>query len=535
MRKVIGIGLFVCGVVLLARLAQSDFEFPLDADFRRWGMTEFRNFFTSLTPLSKPLAYAYFDGQLIVNGLAGVLLEGLASIIPPLRSWFPTDDAYSVGAALLVSILSFAGACVIFYAALLRAGVAVVVAAVAAIALLLSPQMLSQPLLRQDYLITLPMMTVFYCSVIIAREEEQTRHALLLGIALGLLATIKINGAMFGLFAALAVAVRWRSALAMPMVRFVGISVVAFVAIYLVLMARFIYYFTASEWLALYPTGVGVLRGWSELLPWDFSFYYNIDLLRGHGREFIWLYVICTVATALVAFLERDRMAAFFVLSLIAFSLLSAFSMKYDRGGYHLLPLFMTVIAYTANRLWRVESRPALHAAGLILFVAIALTMGSSIVKSWDHYQSRVDLMHEWSASLGDLWRPANRWLKANVKPGEKICIEIHSDWTLPLSGLESQVTYGPFAYPYPDGAALARQEPPTDAALSAQCDFFAINNRHRQFFSQRRTQVNKENADLWATFFGALPTRFSAKRFETTQSRGLINWIVVYRIKGGH
>jgi len=266
-RKLIGAVLFLAGVVVLARLAQGDFEFPLDADFRSWSMTEFRRFFTSFAPLPRPLAYAYFDGQLIVTGLAGVLLEGLVSIVPALKSWFPTDDAYSVGAATVASILSYAGACVVFYAALLRAGVAAVIAAVAAFALLLSPQVLDMALLRQDYLITLPMMVVFYCSVVIAREEERTRHAVVLGLALGFLATIKINGPMFGLFAALAVAVRWRSALAASMVRFVGISVAVFVAVYLVLMARFIYYFTLSEWLALYPTGLGILRAWSEILP----------------------------------------------------------------------------------------------------------------------------------------------------------------------------------------------------------------------------------------------------------------------------
>src|SRR6185295_16821735 len=123
-RRVVGIALFVVGLLLLARLAQSDFEFPLDSDFRAAEITDWRRFFSALAPLSKPMAYAYFDGQLIVTGLVATLLKALAS-------------------ALIVNVTSYAAACVLLYASLLRAGVTVVIAATAAVAMLLSPQVLN--------------------------------------------------------------------------------------------------------------------------------------------------------------------------------------------------------------------------------------------------------------------------------------------------------------------------------------------------------------------------------------------------------
>ena len=530
MKKSIGIALFVVGVVVLAQLGQSDFEFPLDADFRSYGMMEWRRFFTSLAPLSRPYAYAYFDGQLIVNGFVGAILQGLLWVFPAKEASFPNYDAYSVAAALIVSIGSYAGACVLFYAALLRAGANVLIAAVAAIALLLSPQVLDMPLLRQDFLITLPMMVVFYCSVVIAREEQRLRHAILLGLALGFLATIKLTGPMFVGLPVFALVARWRSALTgwRQIMWFTVIALAVFAAIYVVLMARFVYYFTLAEWLALYPTGVGVLRSWKEIIPWEFSLYYNDDLVRGHGPEFIALYAVCTVACVFIALRDRDSVAAFLVLALLAYSLYSAGTMKYNRGGYHLVPLFIAVVAYTAMWLWHARRVRVLRYAAL---AAVALVMMSSLSKSVAHYGHRVETIREMSASLGDLWRPAQQWLKANVKTNDRICIETHSEWTLPLTAF-LPVVYGPFDYPYPDGEKLSKQEPPDDATLRQACDFLVIESYHQSGFALRRRMVDPANAERWAAYFRELPKRVQPVRFETSRKAWLIKWIEIYRVK---
>ena len=515
MRKVTGSILFIVGVVLLSRLAQTDLEFPLDADFRSIGMTEWRHFFTSLAPLHKPAPYIYFDGQLIANGFVGALLQWLAP-----KAWFPNDDAYNVAAAQIVSVLSYAGACVVFYAALLRAGVNVPIAAIVALACLLSPQVIDMALLRQDFLITLPMMVVFYCSVVIARDEEHTSHAVALGAALAVLATIKLTGPMFGLLPALAFVSRWR----LPG-SFIGTALLVFVPVYLMLMGRFVYYYTLDDWLALYPTGVRVLTSWHELITWRFSLYYNDDLVRGHGREFIALYCFCTVALAIIAIRDRDSIAAFLVLSLVAYSLYSATTMKYPRGGYHLLPLFFAVIAYAAMSLWRGRRFAMLRYGSLAV---IALVMGSSVSKAVPYYQAQVSHSENNSAALGDLWRPAQRWLSANVKPLDRICIEVHSEWALPVAGFKT--TSGPFNYPYTDGAALARYGPPSDTG--AACDFVVLEDFHRSRFAARMRQVDPANSERWEAYFRDLSNRFPPVRFETARRAWPITWIELYRIR---
>jgi hypothetical protein len=107
---------------------------------------------------------------------------------------FPNDLSYALGAALLTNILAYAGACTIFFAATYRLIGRVWLAAPLAIGLFLAPQMLDINVGRVDFLITLPLMIVFYCSCLLALGKERGRHALVLGAALALIATFKING-----------------------------------------------------------------------------------------------------------------------------------------------------------------------------------------------------------------------------------------------------------------------------------------------------------------------------------------------------
>ena len=311
------------------------------------------------------------------------------------------------------------------------------------------------------------MMATFYCSVVVVRSQERLRHAIALGVALGVLATVKFNGLMFVLLPVFAVLLRGRAALSWAMVRFIAAAVAVFTAVYLLMMARYVYFYTFVDWLALYPTGMNVLTSWKELLPWDFSLYYNVDLVRRHGTEFIALYAACTLILAVMA--VRDRMAAFLVLSLLAYSTYSAFTMKYGRGSYHLIPLFLAVIAYTAALLWQMQRFAALRYAGL---AAIAVVMASSLWRSVQHYQVRAETMR------------------------------------------------------------LSRHEPPDDEALRRECDWLAIESAHQRGMQRRRQRVDPANAERWAAYFRDLPYRFERVQFQTARKQWLVQWIEVYRIR---
>ena len=346
--KFVGIILFFVFMLLSSLISQRDLEYVLDLDFRTAGFLEWRKFFLTLDPsvLSYPQPHPYLDGQLIVAGAVAALLQVTTEIFPSTLTIFPKDESYSLGAVIVVSILSYAGACTIFYAAMVRATRSIAWSALLATALFLSPQMLAIGLVRIDHLITFPLAAVFYCSVVLAIREEGYRHAIVLGSALGFLATLKLNGPIFVLLPVCAVIARlsYNRTELIRLLGFSSLSLGVFLVAYAIFMARYLYFYTLEQLLNLYPAAGARVTAWSSIIPWDWSTYYNVQLLKGHGWEFIVLYLLSAAVLLWAVVVRGNRLALFLLLALFSLSAYSSFTMKYDRGGYHLLPLFFAVI-----------------------------------------------------------------------------------------------------------------------------------------------------------------------------------------------
>ena len=502
-------GVLFCAFFFFAfRLRQRDLEFLIESDFN-WPVIEaWRTFLTTLDPdrLPVPYPHVYLDGQFIIYALADQGLRWLASHAPSLRAHFPNNLSYPLEAAILTNIFAYAGACAIFFAATYRLIGRMAVAALLAIGLFLAPQMLGIPIVRVDYLISLPLMIVFYCSCLLALGQERRRHALALGAALALIATIKINGLFFGvfpIFAAIASIRLDRNAIT-GLVNFVKLSLAMFTIVFVPLMGRYIYYLSLPEIIHHYSASVAILQDWTPLLSGP-TFYYNFNLMLGAGWPFVYLYLICALLTMFLAVWRRRGAPIFLSLCFAGLSIAGVFAPKYARGGYHLLPVSFAMIALAVDALVEWPERRHVKIA---FAMAAGAAVAATLIPSFAGYQVVVAQRESEPIGLEHLKRVPRDWLQSHVAAGTTVCIQTNSGWTLPpLDGFN--VIDGPLALPYLNSAALARALPPDLGSLAKQCPLIVTSDWHRAFYRSLLVRGSQETAEKWDSFFGSLDDRY--------------------------
>jgi hypothetical protein len=500
--------LFFAFLILAFRLRQRDLEFMIEPDFN-WQLVEaWRSFLVTLDPgrLPVPQPYVYLDGQFIIYALVDVGLRRLAGLAPSLYLHFRSDLSYALGAAFLTNILAYAGACTIFFAATYRLIGRAWLVAPLAIGLFLAPQMLDINIGRVDFLITLPLMIAFYCSCLLALGKVRRRHALALGVALGFIATIKINGLLIGVFPAFAAVTRFRvdrNAIARLAV-FITVSLAAFVTVYILLMGRYFYYLSLSEIVQNYEASGAILMEWAPTMVGP-MFYYNVDLMLGAGWLFVVFYLTCALVVLIIAVRRRREALVFLSLCFIGLSVAGVFAPKYPRGGYHLLLVCFVMIALAADALvvW-----PGRRGVKIALTMAGGVAMAATLVMSYTHYQAVVAQRENEPVYLHLLKRAPRDWLKSHVPAGTRVCIQTGSEWVLPpLEGFT--VIYGPLALPYLESTALARTLPPDLGSLATQCPVIVTSDYHRSLYHNIIAGVSKENAARWDSFFESLNNRY--------------------------
>jgi hypothetical protein len=500
--------LFFAFFILAFLLRQRDLEFMIEPDFN-WQLVEaWRSFLVTLDPgrLPVPYPHVYLDGQFIVYALADVGLRRLAGLAPSLRVHFPNDLSYALGAALLTNILAYAGACTIFFAATYRLIGRVWLAVPLAIGLFLAPQMLDINIGRVDFLITLPLMIVFYCSCLLALGKERCRHALALGAALAFIATIKINGLFIGVFPAFAAMTIFRvgrNAIARLAV-FITVSLAAFVIVYILLMGRYFYYLSLPDIIQNYRASGGILMEWTPGLIGP-AFYYNLDLMLEAGWPFIVLYLICALITIFIAIRRRRPAFIFLSICFVGLSIAGVFTPKYPRGGYHLLPVSFAMIALSVDAL---VAWPGGRRVKFALAMAGGVAIAATLIISYTKYQVVVEQRKSEPIGLQHLRRAPRDWLQSHVAAGTTVCIQTKSEWTLPpLDGFT--VINGPLALPYLDSAALARTMPPDLGSLAKQCPLVVTSDWHRALHRGFMVGASQETADKWDSFFRGLNDRY--------------------------
>ncbi len=493
--------------MLAFRLRQLDLEFLIEPDFF-WQMIQiFADFFSTLDPKILPIPFplVYLDAHHIVYGLVYAVLRWITSYFAIARGHFPNDMSYALGAALLTNITAYAAACTVFYAAIYRLIGHVVIAAAMAVGLFLAPQMLDINMARIDYLVTLPLMVVFYSSCVLAIGQEQRRHAIVLGFAMAFAATLKINGFLFGIIPALGAlaAFQFNAGTIKRLARFTAISVGVFLVTYFVLMGRYLYRMPPLDIIQNYRAAIAQFDQWAPQMVGPTT-YYNIELMMGSGLPFVALYLTCAAATIILAVWTRCRTTIFLALLFIVFSGAGMLSLKYDRGGYHLLPIFFAVIGFVAAKILNSRGHYIKEAAVAMMGLAFV----ASLWTSFEKYQSIVAQRELETAGLQAVKRDPRNWLLAHIPAGSTICIQPASDWTLPpLDGFN--VINGPLTLSYLDLEVLARTPPPNFNDLQNSCSVIVTSDAHRDLYDSLMRKNSTEMADRWREFFEALNRRY--------------------------
>lgn len=515
-RKTVGGALFLIFIFLTSNLRQRDLEFVIEPDFNFQLIESWRRFFFtfSAADLYKPIPYVYLDGQFIVYALVASIMRWLTAHLTILGTVFPNDVSYVVGAVLITNIIAYASACTIFYAALCRMTGCAAISALMALGLFLTPQMIDINMMRVDFFVTLPLIAIFYCSVVLAVGMERTWHAVALGLAMAFAATLKINGPIFGLFPALAAltAFSFERATIRRLALFSLIGFAAFLPAYIALMGRYFYFLTATEFVQIYTGAINELRKWAPYMvgsPW----YYNVDLMLDSGVPFIAVYLLCAVVVLFMSVTQKYGSAIFLVLSFVTFSALGIASQKYSRGGYHLLPIFFAMIGLAAATLLKSPTNRVLKAAGAASIGAVlAYTLHISFAK----YQAVVTARKTEYLGIQAIIRLPRDWLQSHIPAGTTVCVLLHSNWSLPpLDGF--RVINGPLTIPYLDPVALPQSYPPSLEGAKKACPIIVTSDYHRDMYIDLMNKMGAPNpASEWKKFFASLSATYPTTVFSS-------------------
>lgn len=515
------------------------FEYNLEPDFQYDQIEQFRRFFHSLDIhyLYKPYPYSYFDGFAIPAALMANLLETISSISADFRMYFPTDQSCTIGAVVFIGILSYAGATSLFFATVFEMTHDVVIALVLTIGFYFAPQMIAINIVRVDYAMMFFVVLSLYIGVRLALDRVGIKSGIALGAGLAVAAAIKNNGPMFGLFPLLAILMRSPF---QPLStirrhrRFIGASLATFVAVFGVLMFRYLYYLNFHELLRLYPDSLKVFLDWKDLYPADPVAsdgrwgYYNVFLLRSHGLEFVVLEVVSFFALTVLAFVRPSRLIWLFVVSFWFFYLAGVASLKYERGGYHMLPIIYGAVGLLLFEIMQGGFRWGTRAA---LVAAVTVALAFSIVRSARFFGAVWARQAALEQTIKDLWIAPRKWIAANYPAGGVACIEKSSKWALPPQrDLKVTLSEVVLDTPYTVQSKVDVFMPPRFKAVEKACDLMMLDNLHVDESITFSHLASTQRA--WREFYTELAKRYPPVEFTASQLSGGLSKISIYPIK---
>jgi hypothetical protein len=180
-------------------------------------------------------------------------------------------------------------------------------------------------------------------------------------------------------------------------------------------------------------------------------------------------------------------------------------TLKYPRGGYHMLPVFFAMVGFIAAEILHSSLN---RIAKIGLLGAGSLIFATSIVKSVPVYADTVARRIDEAIAIQAVKREPRQWLLAHFPPGTRLCVQKHSLWTLPdLDGFVS--TDAPIALPYLDPEAMARTFPPSVDTIRKSCSALVTSDYHRALFNNLLVKASPENAANWQRFFAEIDAKF--------------------------
>jgi len=363
----------------------------------------------------------------------------------------------------------------------------------------LAPTLLENNFGRMDWGVIGSLSAVLYFNICMAQGDHRRSILIGLGVAAGMLVTMKLNGPAFGIFVA--------SALVAILVRpgagtgRMLLLVVPFMLTVSFLSLRQIYYF--QQFVPNLIAQIDHLKEWSVALPKPSLLYYVWDILRSQGtmyRALIWgsvpvVIVVLSVRTSLTSVFVFGGFSVFLILSLIV-------GMGYSRGGYHLLPLFVMMIAIAFAALEGVLRHVIRHGrlgSLLALFIAAALLAEPMLVLA-RNYTVRAALMYDRPYGVSVTRTLPAKWMAATFRPGTRVATILSNVTSLIPPIHKLRFVYDNTLITRPGDIEPYRNfDPPSLNGLRSTADVFLLTDWQQNWLHWRLVTLGqRETADRW-------------------------------------
>lgn len=481
---------------------------------------------SSLPPLS---SYPpYYDGQYIVYALAAVLLHGLhpAHMLPGLH--LANDQSFIIFSIRHVNASALIAAGIPFFFAAKLLSRNNIVSFLLSLVFVLSPPILRIDLLRIDHMIVFLLCCLTYLSMVVAQGRSGWAVNVGLGIALAGIANTKITGITFALMPAAAIAWACFS-------RRYGLRQLFCFLIPLLLVGSALWFRYLLHAREIVPDFLAKSHGvalWEMYFPVTPYYYYNWTYFTPFGWEFLILFAFALMATCGRMIFRRKGAVLVIFISLAAFSALLAAVMKYPRGGYPLIPLYLLVMASGAS-LVLTFARSRVKRRGYRFLVAVLVS--SSLIPTLFrvlgcYYAVYEDSLHRMESIRLTRIEPRG-WCKAHVAAKAKIGIMA---WTQsscpPIWDLDYEVVMHLLSQPNLSKEQLLTFDPPSFEKLEAATDLLLFNDFSTWAFKTSEAEFAPEQwRTKWRPFFDELRNRYTRVSFHSRYSNYCVSQIEMY------
>lgn len=491
--------------------------------------------------LPAPSAGVYFDGHSMIYAAATYVYEAVAGLLGRTPS-FVHSAVVSVG---LVNAAAHVLATLVFFStARLLTGERLVALCVTVL-FAISPQFLAIGLERVDRLMILPLIVVLHAGVVILRGGGGLRLGAMVGVAMAVLAATKISGFLFAVIPGSALLIAfagrgvWKAGAWRPIAWRAGGTLVGALVVggpvFAVLMLRQILYY--GGFVERLKAGYGMQMMWTAVLPSTPRFYYNVDLFAGYGQFFLFLSLVAFIVVVIHGFRNRDVCCQWLSFNVILFSALGVAAFKYDRGGYHLVPLYLYALAIAGGLARRVPHRlpfrggiPGRVAAALpvlCLLVPVAVVAGryaDAAAVAWGRPEAIERTRFE-----------PRDWLLRHFAAGSRICMLGGSEWTgPPLKDAGMRVVTAPFDFPYLDVGAMGNFVTPRPYQIRSACDAMVFSDFHKRLYLDfLRMQGHEARAAEWETLYLAMSDAYPPVVFASDHPAYYVSKIEIHDLRG--
>jgi uncharacterized membrane protein YhfC len=482
---------------------------------------------SSLPPLSNwP---PYFDGAFILSAVS-------ALIISPLRDWhwlnpalLPTDQSLAIWAIRNFNMATYIITPLpIFFIgrALSRSNL---LGVAGAMLFALCPWIIDSDIMRVDFPNNAAYCFLLWASFAIAGGDRSWRTGAMLGLSFALFASMKITAIVISFIPAVALLLavtqrryRWSQ---------LGVALCCFLPLAALLFVRYLLH--ASSLYSTILSKIQCQAMWQHLVltkPW---LYYNWHYFLPYGYVFMILCGLCLVILLAHLVRKRDRRHILLLIILGLLSLMGIPAIKYCRGGYTLIPIYMLLLTAGAGvAITTLRRRFPGKGMGIALVALILFCLLPALGKVYQHYSLCRMWAHNRPESIRATRLEPRKWFQTHVPPHARIAT-VWQEWAEPpLQDLGYNFERS-FLTPSPDRERLSKFAPPSLTEMEAVCDIVMVNDFYL-WISQDHELRNAgfpHLADMWPPFWNQVSQRYPMKRFTAVTPNYCVREITVYVI----